>query len=41
MTLMRTYKFIHFNIEGDTLKLKDKFIDIDANVALSLSLGYH
>ena len=39
MTLVRTYKFIHFNIEGGTLKLKDKFIDIYGNVPLSFSLG--
>ena len=39
MPLMRTYKFIYFNIEGDTLKLNDKFIDIYANVPLSLALG--
>ena len=39
MTLIRTYKFIPFNIEGDTLKLNDKFIDIYANVPLSLALG--
>ncbi len=33
------YKFIHFNIEDDTLKLKDKFIDIYANVPHSFSLA--
>ena len=39
MTLMRTYKFIHFNVDGDTLKLNDKFIYIYVNVPLSLALG--
>ena len=33
------YKFIHFNIEDDTLKLKDKFIDINVNVPHSIYLG--